>query len=245
MASAGRFVGTASALFLAASASAPGALAARGEGRPFDGLEDPHGTRDLVRRGGTDPDARDGLGRTLLHHVAWKGRAKDVRALVRAGFDVNARNHAGAAPLHDAAERGDPGVVRALLRRGAQVNARKTRTGELPIHHAARNPDGRVVRLLVGAGSPVNAVDAGGRAPIRHAVRWGGGDAVHALLRAGAAPDVPDIPDAEGGPLRTLLDEAAVLERPEAVLALEAELERRKLAGLLRDVCGSPRRRRR
>lgn len=76
---------------------------------------------------GDDPNARDGPGRTPLHHLCQKevfhaSDAGTVSALLAAGADPNATDGFGRAPLAlICAESGDKEALLALLDAGADV----------------------------------------------------------------------------------------------------------------------------
>lgn len=71
-----------------------------------------------------------------------------------------------------------------------QVNS-KTTTGVTPLHLAARDcPTGRETKLLLAAGADPDAVAGDGTAPLHNACRGGNHEAVEALLKAGASPEL-------------------------------------------------------
>ena len=91
---------------------------------------------------GADLNARDEIGRTLLHFAVMgkTANAEAIRTLLEAGADPNARSESGYTPLHSAftAE-----AVTALLQAGADPHAR-TEFGYTPLHSAfdCRSSDG-------------------------------------------------------------------------------------------------------
>src|SRR5690606_6420890 len=68
------------------------------------------------------PDARDGMGRTLLHFAASEGRDDLVTLLLDRGADVNAISDSGDAPLNWAVQAGKPEIVALLRSRGAEAH---------------------------------------------------------------------------------------------------------------------------
>ncbi|MFC5751534.1 ankyrin repeat domain-containing protein [Actinomadura rugatobispora] len=73
---------------------------------------------------GVDPHARDGRGRTLLHHLhKVDDHTELLPRLLAAGLDLEARDHQDRTPLHSAVgEHGSEDLVRALLDEGARID---------------------------------------------------------------------------------------------------------------------------
>ncbi|MEF9443349.1 ankyrin repeat domain-containing protein [Burkholderia sp. 1B3(2022)] len=92
----------------------------------------------------------------------------------------------GLSALHVAAYFDDLASVEVLLNAGFDANARTT-TGTVPLHHT-RDP--QIIKALVAAGANVNAVENTGMSALMIATAADSLDAVHALLAAGADPDV-------------------------------------------------------
>ena len=113
-------------------------------------------------------------------------------SLVQKG-KANARDNSGSSPLHLAAERGHASVVKLLLLNGAgpgDCNGKQ----QTPLHSAATcssRAAADIIRLLVEAGADVMARDRAGRTPLHAAASSDGTEeAISALVRAGAKPDV-------------------------------------------------------
>ena len=83
----------------------------------------PAGVRVLLAAG-TDPDAVDGRGRTVLYLAVDNDHEEAVGALAEGGADLDKANtFNGATPLMEAAHNGHSGVVRRLLELGADHTA--------------------------------------------------------------------------------------------------------------------------
>ncbi|HSO75515.1 MAG TPA: ankyrin repeat domain-containing protein [Blastocatellia bacterium] len=95
---------------------------------------------------GSDPDARDGQGRTPLLEAAFGGHSTTVSALIRAGANPNARDADGWTPLMEAASKGRVDIVKKLVAANADVNARN-RLGQTALEVVARDHVG-LARLI-------------------------------------------------------------------------------------------------
>ena len=123
---------------------------------------------------GVDVQARDHLGRTVLHRAArWSDHAEAILALIEAGADVNARARDGGTPLHEALESGRSLLVlEALVEAGAEVDARDDR-GNTPLHRFRWSSDGAVGRRLLELGAdPLARNDLGEIAHPTHCENW-------------------------------------------------------------------------
>ena len=125
------------------------------------GVSKPHAAEvvKLLLRMGANPNARDEINRSPLHHTAY---AEAVKELLGAGALLEARDRTGTTPLHEAAYRNHTEAVKALIDAGADVNARDNE-GETPLHWAAANDE--VVSALLAAGADPNARDNQGERP--------------------------------------------------------------------------------
>ncbi|GCB60751.1 hypothetical protein scyTo_0006921 [Scyliorhinus torazame] len=81
---------------------------------------------------GTDLDARDAQGATLLHIVAANGYCTVAELLLEHGAKVNIKDHDGWEPLHAAACWGQMQIAELLTAHGASLGA-KTHSKETPI----------------------------------------------------------------------------------------------------------------
>ncbi len=73
---------------------------------------------------GTEMNAHDGEGKTILHVAAQDGHLEIVEALWQRNIDVNARDDHQGTPLHLAVRKSRLAVVQLLLEKGADVLAR-------------------------------------------------------------------------------------------------------------------------
>ena len=142
--------------------------------------------RSPIFKPGMDPNAKDDIGKTLLHEAATSRRVDDVRRLIESGADVNAQIIDGNTPLHNAALNGGsdgaPEVVQLLIDAGANVNAVGYQ-GKTPLHLAFMFPGEntrQVVDLLLQAGASETIPDLDGKLPIDYA-RVNAPDLVSAL----------------------------------------------------------------
>jgi ankyrin repeat protein len=134
---------------------------------------------------GVDPNLTDSRGRTALFTAVREGSERALAALLASPkLDVDAANANGETPLMLAAIRGSLPMVQALVARGAAVN----RAGWTPLHYACSGPDNGVAAFLIARGADLNARSENGTTPLMMAARYGGGDLVPLLLKAGAEP---------------------------------------------------------
>ena len=92
--------------------------------------------------------AKDGGGRTPLHHAAMCVSEAVARVLLAAGADKDEKEFmTGDTPLHIAAQRGSEGLARALLAAGAN-KAAKDNAGVTPLHVAQQQGHAALVALL-------------------------------------------------------------------------------------------------
>ena len=124
---------------------------------------------------GMDPNAKDDIGKTLLHEAAKTRRLDDARRLIEAGANVNAQIIDRTTPLHNAAlnggSNGGPEMVQLLIDAGADVNAVGFQ-GMTPLHAAIKAPGDntrQVIELLLAAGASESIPDANGKLPIDYA----------------------------------------------------------------------------
>ena len=131
---------------------------------------------------------------TPLHFAAEHNKSADViRALVEAGAAVDARDKKyQRTPLHVAArENKSVDVIRALVKAGAAVDA-CDEDQWTPLYYAAYHNQCNV-QPLIECGANVNLLDNGQRSPLYWAARNNNREAVTALCKAGADPNLGEI----------------------------------------------------
>jgi hypothetical protein len=112
-----------------------------------DSAFDPAQVIEKLLQAGSDPNARDGMGKTALH---WAGTTSAARALVRGGADVNAVDNDGNTPLETA---DDEAVALALLAAGAALPADPARLAALGQRAADRQWKELLPMLVASAGA--------------------------------------------------------------------------------------------
>ena len=134
---------------------------------------------------GVDPNLADARGRTPLFTAVREGSQRALESLLAAPqLQLDAVNANGETPLMIAAIRGSLPAVQALVKRGAAVN----RPGWTPLHYACSGPDNGVAAFLIAQGAALNARSDNGTTPLMMAARYGAGELVPLLLKAGAEP---------------------------------------------------------
>ncbi|XP_053326316.1 CARD- and ANK-domain containing inflammasome adapter protein-like [Spea bombifrons] len=167
---------------------------------------------------GSDINAVNSLGETLLHVAAANGHVPVIEFLIARGAKVDARDRKKRTPLHKASENGHSEAVAVLLRAGANIygldgdsqtavhlaarnnhrkvlkvfldeEARRYKNRRNFLHMAAEKDDSQLVKLLLENGAPVDAVDDKRRTALFNAVSAGHEATVKVLLENGASVD--------------------------------------------------------
>ena len=184
------------------------------------------GDLEVVRtllRDGADVNTAQSDGRTALHWAAIRNDIEIARTLLYAGATVRATTRLGGyTPLHLASRAGSAEVAGLMLEAGADPNV-FTSTGVTAMHFAADADAPAVVALLAAHGADVDARDTfSERTPLMFAAVRGAGDALGALLEAGADPalttalkDYPALSEAYRAEQRQRARVRAAAEEPE------------------------------
>jgi hypothetical protein len=115
---------------------------------------------------GAPLDARQHLGRTLLHEAASGGDPELIRLLVARGLNVNAvDDHFHNPPLECAVGHDKAQAVAALLEAGANVNQRGA-NGRPPLYTAVLGKHVKIVQMLLAAGADPTIADMSGQTPL-------------------------------------------------------------------------------
>lgn len=147
-------------------------------------MNDPRSVRSLLARG-VNPNLADSRGRTAVFTAVREGSLQALEALLaEPTLEADAPNADGETPLMLAAIRGELPAVKALVKRGAAIN----RKGWTPLHYACSGPDNGVAAFLIAQGAALDARSDNGTTPLMMAARYGNGDLVPLLLKAGAEP---------------------------------------------------------
>lgn len=105
------------------------------------------GTLKSLIEKGTDVNAKDKTGRTVLQWALSAGQTDVAEFLIGKGADVNVKDDYGRTPLHSAARRGLREMLELLIAQGAEVNAKDER-GASPLQYAKSQGHSEVVQLL-------------------------------------------------------------------------------------------------
>ena len=169
----------------------------------------------LLDGGNVAIDARDGDGRTALHHAAAAGHAQLLHALIARGGKFETQDGGSWSPLHSAASAGRDECVQELIAAGAGLELGAGGSGSTALVLAASKGHAGVVRALVSASANALAVDgSGGTALHRSAAK--GHLAVMEILIA-SHPKLIDLRDRAGNSAFHL---AAIHEQAAACIAL-------------------------
>uniref|UniRef100_A0A8C5WKU1 Ankyrin 1 n=1 Tax=Leptobrachium leishanense TaxID=445787 RepID=A0A8C5WKU1_9ANUR len=176
------------------------------EGPPMSNVYDAvtNGDLSLLERTlkGSDVNAVNSSGETLLHVAAANGHVPVIEFLITKGAKIDAKDVKKRTPLHRAAENGHLEAVRVLLKAGANMYCLDS-DNQTPVHLAAQNnhqevlktflkeegtlyknrlnilhmaatvDDSELAQLLLKNGASVDATDEKKQTPLFHAVSGG------------------------------------------------------------------------
>ena len=138
---------------------------------------------------GADTNIRSQFGETPLHRAAEWNRVASAKALLGRGADASPPNQVQSQPIHSAHSLE---MVQLLVESGgADVNA-VDGCGEWPLKSAAEDNDIERIVWLLKHGAEVDRTSTGETA-LHTAVRFDSREAIDALLKAGANPNVQDV----------------------------------------------------
>jgi len=146
----------------------------------------------FVLRIGADPNMRDNMGQTPLHHAASHGNAKGVELLLLAGADPLAVDNNGWTVAHSAAMGSGVEVVIRLVDLGADISA-LTLEGESALHIAVeKSKEPRaMIQYLVDEGLRLDARSKAGFSPGYLSI-WGPIESLAICLELGQDPFTHD-----------------------------------------------------
>lgn len=135
---------------------------------------------------GTQVDARDAEGITVLMYASYHGQESIVNLLIERGANINASEYVdGRTALMDSSINGQSEMVELLLNRGADINA-KSNTGWTALMWAVERKRNEVVALLVDRGAYLDSRNDDGKTAVTVAFETYNFDAMALLQEAGA-----------------------------------------------------------
>ncbi len=111
------------------------------------------------RLSGTDVNAKDHHGRSLLMYACCIGDIDLVKELIEKGADVKLKDNSDRTALHFAACSGSKEVIAALLEKGALIDSLDTHFGFSPLDEAISNGKRESVEILLEKGAKISPKD--------------------------------------------------------------------------------------
>ena len=151
----------------------------------------------LLLAQGSNPNSRDGHGRTPLHVAAFAKRREALRALAQGGADLGALEHDRYDAVTIAAVADDEATLALLLQLGASAKLTTSRYDGTALIAAAHLGHDGVVRQLIAAGAPLDHVNNLHWTALIESIVLGNGGPRHvatlrALVEAGADTQLAD-----------------------------------------------------
>ncbi len=151
----------------------------------------------LLLAQGSNPNSRDGHGRTPLHVAAFARRREALRALAQGGADLGALEHDRYDAVTIAAVADDEATLALLLQLGASAKLTTSRYDGTALIAAAHLGHDGVVRQLIAAGAPLDHVNNLHWTALIESIVLGNGGPRHvatlrALVEAGADTQLAD-----------------------------------------------------
>jgi ankyrin repeat protein len=136
---------------------------------------------------GVGVDAADATGETPLMAASLAGHSELVAVLIKRGAKIGARNDRGLTALDAASYAGDLQSVQLLVQAGASVNDADNKFKVTPLILSAEGDHPSVINYLVEHGADLELRERGGYTALSRAIFKKHEDAIHALLKDGAA----------------------------------------------------------
>ena len=135
---------------------------------------------------GSDPNAKNRLGKVALHYASKRGDVKIARLLLKHGADVNASSELDLTSLFYAVENGHTKMIELLLKNQANVHA-VDGSEKTPLYYVLNK---KSAELLLKYGANVHAQDTLNRTPLDYAKLNKRKEVVESLLKNGASESV-------------------------------------------------------
>ena len=147
----------------------------------------------VLLKAGADPNIADVNGETCLYDVVRGACNKEVlQGIIDHGADVNAANKNNITALMIACIKSNADAINILLKAGADPNIANA-NGETCLKYAVKaSCNKEVLVAIIHHGTDVNATNQNNITALKTAFQKGNKYAIHALLNAGADPNIAD-----------------------------------------------------